>query len=127
MKYFTRLLTALAIIFTINITAFAKELCDYLDTCVTLYPRDVNSITKQEIKLRDKFPANIRAEIDHKIPLCLGGSNDPSNLQALTKEQHAQKTKNDLLNLYYVENGLMTLDEAQQSSLNFFKNNTVKF
>ncbi len=31
-------------------------------------------------------------EIDHIIPLSKGGTDDPSNMQLLTKEQHAKKT-----------------------------------
>src|SRR5690606_38699179 len=31
-------------------------------------------------------------EIDHIIPLSKGGTDDPSNMQLLTKEQHANKT-----------------------------------
>lgn len=31
-------------------------------------------------------------EIDHIIPLCEGGTDAPSNMQLLTKEQHAWKT-----------------------------------
>jgi len=31
-------------------------------------------------------------EVDHIVPLSKGGSDDPSNMQLLTKEQHARKT-----------------------------------
>ncbi len=35
-------------------------------------------------------------DIDHKIAICLGGTNDASNLQLLCKSCHAEKTKRDL-------------------------------
>ena len=35
-------------------------------------------------------------ELDHIVPVSKGGSNDPSNLQMLCKECHAQKTIADL-------------------------------
>jgi 5-methylcytosine-specific restriction endonuclease McrA len=35
-------------------------------------------------------------QIDHKIPLCLGGSNDSENLQALCLNCHAEKTFDDV-------------------------------
>ncbi len=35
-------------------------------------------------------------EVDHRIPLALGGLHCASNLQILTKKQHAQKTAEDI-------------------------------
>lgn len=37
-------------------------------------------------------------EIDHIIPLSEGGTDDPSNMQLLTKEQHARKTVRERAN-----------------------------
>lgn len=37
-------------------------------------------------------------EIDHIIPLSEGGTDDPSNMQLLTKEQHAKKTAKERAN-----------------------------
>jgi 5-methylcytosine-specific restriction endonuclease McrA len=34
-------------------------------------------------------------EVDHIIPLSEGGTDDPSNMQLLTKEQHSFKTANE--------------------------------
>src|SRR5690554_2217151 len=37
-------------------------------------------------------------EIDHIIPLSKGGTDDPSNMQLLTKAQHARKTARERAN-----------------------------
>lgn len=37
-------------------------------------------------------------EVDHIIPLSKGGTDDPSNMQLLTKEQHATKTAKERAN-----------------------------
>ena len=37
----------------------------------------------------------VRFEVDHITPLCQGGSNEPSNLQALCKPCHADKTQTE--------------------------------
>ena len=34
-------------------------------------------------------------EVDHRVPLWKGGSDSPSNMQLLTKEQHKQKTRQE--------------------------------
>lgn len=34
-------------------------------------------------------------EVDHIIPLHMGGTDDPSNMQLLTKEEHARKTASE--------------------------------
>ena len=41
-------------------------------------------------------------EVDHIIPLSQGGSDDPSNMQLLTVEQHAQKTARERARGYSV-------------------------
>lgn len=35
-------------------------------------------------------------EVDHRIPLCAGGADHPDNMQWLTREQHAEKTRRDV-------------------------------
>ena len=35
-------------------------------------------------------------EVDHIVPLCAGGKDRPENMQLLTREQHREKTKEDL-------------------------------
>ena len=35
-------------------------------------------------------------EVDHRVPLCAGGSDSPSNMQLLTKAQHRAKTVGDV-------------------------------
>lgn len=40
-----------------------------------------------------KLPKNF--EVDHKIPLSLGGADRPHNMQILSKKAHAQKTKRE--------------------------------
>lgn len=40
-----------------------------------------------------EFRDGVKAEFDHITPLWLGGENREGNLQALTKEAHAAKTK----------------------------------
>jgi len=39
-------------------------------------------------------------EVDHVVPLCRGGTNDTSNLQALCVECHSAKTREDLLSSF---------------------------
>ena len=36
-------------------------------------------------------------EVDHRIPLCAGGADRPENMQWLTKEKHAEKTREDVM------------------------------
>jgi len=96
--------------------SYARELCDCYGSCVTIQQRDVSIQIKRVIKKRDGYSPYDKVEIDHKIPLCLGGSNEIDNLWSLTKEQHALKTKNDLDLLYYVNTCLMTIQEAQEEA-----------
>lgn len=97
-------------------TAMSAELCDCFGSCITLYGRDLNQTTKNYIKKRDGYSAKKNIEIDHKIPLCLGGSNSLSNLQALTKSVHRKKTKNDMNLLNYVKNCNLTVLEAYEKA-----------
>jgi 5-methylcytosine-specific restriction endonuclease McrA len=53
----------------------------------------VNPIVRKAVARllgKKRLPANI--ELDHIIPKSFGGTDDPSNLQFLTKKQHALKT-----------------------------------
>jgi 5-methylcytosine-specific restriction endonuclease McrA len=58
-------------------------------------------------------------EIDHKIPLCLGGSNNIENLQPLSKNDHKIKTDHDLMLFNYVRQCMMTIKEAQSEVNNW--------
>lgn len=40
-----------------------------------------------------EFRDGVKAEFDHIVPLWLGGENRETNLQAITREAHAGKTK----------------------------------
>lgn len=42
-----------------------------------------------------EFRDGVKAEFDHITPLWLGGENREGNLQAITKEAHAAKTKTE--------------------------------
>ena len=97
----------------------AGELCDCYGSCTFIYPREVSTRIKREVKIRDGYDPYDKLEIDHKLPLCLGGTNNKDNLRALAKEQHKLKTEHDILLLYYVENCYMTVEEAQKEALGF--------
>jgi hypothetical protein len=111
------------VIFTISWAqpACAGELCDCFGECIPIYPRNVTSETKQLVKKMYGYPHYARVDIDHKIPLCLGGTNNINNLRPLSKIDHKKKTEHDLLLLYYVKSCLMTINEAQQETLNWKK------
>jgi len=100
-------------------TVNAGELCDCFGECVSVYPRDVDIKTKQFIKSKYGYPPYAKFDIDHKIPLCLGGSNNIDNLQPLSKMNHKKKTEHDLLLLYYVKSCLMTVNEARVEAANW--------
>ena len=42
------------------------------------------------------FSSRSRYEVDHAVPLFMGGRNDVSNLQALCVQCHAEKTDTDM-------------------------------
>lgn len=94
-------------------TAYTKEICDCFGECVTVYPRDVSTQTKVMVKNKYRYPKYARLEVDHRIPLCLGGSNFIDNLQPLYPNEHKKKTEHDLMLLYYVKECYMTIKEAQ--------------
>jgi hypothetical protein len=97
----------------------AKELCDCYVSCTDTHPRKVNTKVKNLVKVRDGYDVKTQLDIDHKLPLCLGGTNDEDNLQAIPGDVHRLKTEHDMLLLYYVKNCLMTIDEAQNEALNY--------
>jgi hypothetical protein len=56
------------------------------------------------------------SQVDHAIPLSLGGTNEVRNLQILSNEEHAIKTKTDMYLLDQVQSGKMPLKEAQEKA-----------
>jgi len=63
--------------------------------------RDVSEKTKLEVKQRDNFQCVVcgdkeNLQIDHKIPLWKGGSNDIKNLQTLCIVHHRQKSQEEM-------------------------------
>jgi hypothetical protein len=67
---------------------------------------------------RSMLPPNHKAseyELDHIVPLCLGGSNDRSNLQLQTWDEAARKDKDEVALCALVHEGALTCDEAQQT------------
>lgn len=93
--------------------AYTKEICDCFGECIPVNSRDVSSQTKVLVKNKYGYPKYARMEIDHRIPLCLGGSNLVENLQPLSSADHKKKTEHDLMLLYYVKGCFMTIKEAQ--------------
>lgn len=59
------------------------------------------------------------SQVDHAIPLSLGGTNEVRNLQILTNEEHAIKTKTDMYLLNQVQSGQMSLKDAQEKAKNW--------
>lgn len=57
-------------------------------TCTCCSPADFRAVYAQA--------AASGLEVDHRIPLCIGGWHCVKNLQALTPEMHARKTRADI-------------------------------
>ena len=119
MKKIVNIILIFLVAFFISLDIHAKELCDCYGSCIDIYPRDVSSKIKKQIKDRDGYNYEDKVDIDHKLPLCLGGTNDKDNLQALTEEQHDKKTEHDMFLLYFIRNCFMTIDEAQYEAVNY--------
>lgn len=95
----------------------ARELCDCFGSCVKVYPREVSSEVKRSVRVKNGYSARSRVEIDHRLPLSLGGTNDIYNLQPLLPEVHRKKTEHDMLMLRYVYECYMTIDEARKEAV----------
>jgi hypothetical protein len=54
-------------------------------------------------------------ELDHTVPLCLGGSNDRSNLQLQTWGDAKRKDLDEAAVCQMVREGVLTCQEAQQT------------
>jgi hypothetical protein len=52
-------------------------------------------------------------ELDHRIPLCMGGSNDRSNLQLQTWDEAKRKDEDEIALCELVQRGVLTCEEAQ--------------
>lgn len=82
--------------------------------------RIVSQTLKVKVRGKDK-----EFEVDHIVPLWLGGSNAEENLSALSKRVHGKKTwKNDDLNnpdsvISQYRNGKITLSQARVKVLNW--------
>lgn len=109
-----------------GLSVHAEELCDCYGKCIPVHPRNVSNQIKKMVKIRDHYSPKSRVDIDHILPLCLGGTNDINNLQALDRAEHALKTEHDMLMLFYVHNCFMTVDEARNEDLNWSLHNLNK-
>jgi hypothetical protein len=54
-------------------------------------------------------------ELDHIVPLCMGGSNDRSNLQLQTWADAERKDKDEVALCVLVHEHALTCEEAQQT------------
>jgi len=93
--------------------AYSKELCDCYASCIVIQPRNLTPAVKRLVKIKYGYNPDAKMEIDHKLPLSLGGNNSIDNLWPLTYEEHKLKTKNDMMMLFFVRNCFMTIEEAQ--------------
>lgn len=65
-------------------------------------------------------------EVDHIIPLSEGGTDDPSNMQLLTKEQHAIKTANERsINSTYSTNFKYNINSTYNSTNIYSSSNSI--
>lgn len=62
-------------------------------------------------------------ELDHIIPLALGGDNSGENLKYIPKEYHAAKTKNDNRLIKELQSGKTTKEEATEQVNAWLENN----
>lgn len=67
---------------------------------------------KKFLSLLDKGDKN--TVIDHKIPLSLGGSNDPSNLAVISEKENQEKAKIEVKLLDLIKIGQITKKQAQE-------------
>ena len=81
-----------------------------LDTLLKRRPRHeicqarrLQVLTRQQGKCADCGDELGKAEIDHLVPLCKGGSDDLGNLQALCSQCHGAKSKGEGVSLGYLK------------------------
>lgn len=71
---------------------------------------------------RSLIPAGHSAseyELDHIVPLCMGGSNDRGNLQLQTWADADMKDRDEVSLCDLVRDGVLTCDEAQETMRNW--------
>jgi hypothetical protein len=54
-------------------------------------------------------------ELDHRVPLCMGGSNDRSNLQLQTWDEARRKDDDEIALCEMVHEGVITCAEGQET------------
>ena len=72
---------------------------------VELEPRKMSAARRQRLLERDKWMCCVKGcpqffawplELDHRVPLALGGSDDDDNLTAICQMHHLEKTRDDV-------------------------------
>jgi 5-methylcytosine-specific restriction endonuclease McrA len=88
------------------------------DVCTSGYARrtrDVNQRMRRAVyRGHGIWYVEGNFEVDHKIPLCLGGTNDYENLQPLDKKEARAKARIDGHLCREVCRGNLTLEEARE-------------
>ncbi|MGE9985999.1 HNH endonuclease signature motif containing protein [Desulfovibrio sp. SGI.169] len=79
-------------------TLCATLLCCLVLTSISVCARPERSRTQVNAFLRQQGLTRVPPgyEVDHIVPLCAGGKDTPDNMQLLTREQHREKTRDDL-------------------------------
>ena len=103
----------------INVNYITIDLIDFYRNNTELAIRDYYLITNNDRGLR-KLDEEVYYEIHHKIPKCMGGSNNSDNLVKLTFEEHLKAHL--LLHLIYPFNEKLTYSLSLMLSIKKSKN-----